>query len=300
METGPRIGRPFSGISLHLLGPHGETVPPGVAGEIRLGGWGLARGYLGRPELTAERFVPDPFSAVPGARLYRSGDLARRLPDGDLEYLGRIDRQVKVRGFRIELGEVEAALVRHPAVRACAADVREVAPGDRGIAAWLVPADPARPSPEPAELRAFLETGLPAHMIPAVFLPLAALPLMPSGKVDRKALPWERSGALGAGAEKAPPRTPLEESLAELWRELLGIEQVGRDDDFFVLGGHSLLATRLISRLRDRLRMEVPPQLVFQSPRLAALAAALEQVRETGAPQAPALTAMPRRARRTV
>jgi amino acid adenylation domain-containing protein len=304
IETGPRIGWPLPGVSLHLLGPRGETVPLGVAGEIHLGGSGLARGYLKRPELTAERFVPDPFAALPGVRLYRSGDLARRLPDGDLEYLGRIDRQVKVRGFRIELGEVEAALVRHPAVRACAADLREVAPGDRGIVAWLVPADPSpssQPAPEPAELRAFLEASLPAHMIPAVFTPIAALPLMPSGKVDRKALPApERSGA--GGAEKAPPRTPLEASLAELWCELLGLDQagkVGRDDDFFALGGHSLLATRLTSRLRDRLQVEVPAQLVFQTPRLADLAAALEQVRESGVrPQAPALTAMPRLPRR--
>ena len=305
LETGPRIGWPLAGISLHLLGPRGETVPLGVAGEIHLGGAGLARGYLRRPELTAERFVPDPFSALAGARLYRSGDLARRLPDGDLEYLGRIDRQVKVRGFRIELGEVEAALVRHPAVRACAADLREVAPGDRGIAAWLVPADASRPLPEPAELRAFLEASLPAHMVPSLFMPIAALPLSPSGKVDRKALPAPERGAFGGqSADKAAPSTPLEESLAELWRELLGIDQaaqVGRDDDFFALGGHSLLATRLTSRLRDRLQVEVPPQLVFQSPRLADLAAALEQVRETGVkPQGPALTAMPRRARRGV
>ena len=238
---------------------------------------------------------------APGARLYRSGDLARYLPDGDLEYLGRIDLQVKVRGFRIELGEVEAALVRHPAVHACTADLREVAPGDRGIAAWLVPADPAQPSPGPAELRAFLEASLPAHMIPAVFIPIAALPLSSSGKVDRKALPAPERGALSDGTEKALPRTPLEESLAELWRDLLGVERIGRDDDFFTLGGHSLLATRLTSRLRDRLQVEVPPQLVFQTPQLAALAEALERVRETGVrPQAPALTAMPRRARRAV
>jgi amino acid adenylation domain-containing protein len=298
---GSRIGRPFPGISIHVLGPRGERVPLGVPGEMALGGAGIARGYLGRPELTAERFVPDPFSARPGARLYRSGDLARRLADGDLDYLGRIDHQVKIRGFRIELGEIEAALARHPGVKECAAAVREVTPGDPGIAAWYVPATGSS-SPEPAELRAFLERSLPAHMIPAVFTPVDALPWMPSGKVDRKALPEPaRPGGdtSAADAESAPPRTPLEESLAELWRELLGIAHVGRDDDFFALGGHSLLATRLTSRLRDRLRVEVPPQMVFETPRLAALAHALEQVRAEGArPQTPALTAMPRRARR--
>jgi amino acid adenylation domain-containing protein len=294
------IGRPFAGISLHLLGRRGERVPLGVAGEIHLGGGGLARGYLGRPELTAERFVPDPFATEPGARLYRSGDMARRLNGGDLEYLGRIDQQVKVRGFRIELGEIEAALARHPGVRECAAAVREPAPGDRGIAAWYVPA-PAS-SPGAAELRAFLEQALPAHMIPALFTAVAALPWNASGKVDRNALPApDRAGSAAGGDESAAPRTPLEEGLAELWRELLGIEHVGRDDDFFALGGHSLLATRLISRLRDRLQIEVPPQLVFETPRLAALAHALEAAREAGIrPQAPALLATPRRVRRTV
>jgi amino acid adenylation domain-containing protein len=306
LEAGPRIGHALSGVVVHLLGPRGERVPLGVHGQIHLGGAGLARGYLGRPELTAERFIPDPFSTQPGARLYRSGDLARRFSDGDLEYLGRIDQQVKVRGFRIELGEVEAALARHPGVRECAADVREVAPGDHGIAAWYVPAAPAeRAFPEPAELRAFLETSLPAHMIPAAFTALAALPWMPSGKIDRKALPAPNRAGSGSGstssAENAAPRTLLEESLAEMWRDLLGVEQVGREDDFFALGGHSLLATRLISRLRDRLQIEVPPQLVFQTPRLAAMAHALEHVREEGLqPRAPALTAVPRRARRAV
>ena len=292
-----RIDGPFPEVALHLAGPRGEMVPLGVRGEVLIGGTGVARGYLGRPELTAERFVPDPFATAPGARLYRSGDLARRLPDGGLEYLGRIDHQVKIRGFRIELGEIEAALARHPGVRDCAAAVRKVGPGEPGIAAWYVPA--TDPIPTAAELRAFLQQSLPGHMIPAVFEPLASLPTTGSGKLDRKALPAPGRAGSPGDAERAAPRTPLEETLVDLWKELLGAEQVGREDDFFELGGHSLVATRLISRLRDRLQVEVPPQLIFQTPRLAALAEALEQVRsQDPRPQTPALTALPRRVRR--
>jgi len=299
-RPGSPIGGPLPEVSLGLAGPRGETVPLGVPGEILIGGAGVARGYLGRPDLTAERFVPDTFAGQPGARLYRSGDLARRLADGDLEYLGRIDQQVKIRGYRIELGEIETALAGHPGVRDCATAVREIGPGDPGIVAWYVPAPRAESTAEPAaaELRAFLQRSLPEHMLPAAFVRLDALPLSSSGKVDRKALPEpDRTGA--RSAEPVLPRTPLEETLVKLWTELLGVARVGRDDDFFELGGHSLVATRLTSRLRDRLQVEVPPQLIFQNPRLAALAEVLEQVRETGSrPEAPALTAMPRRVRR--
>ena len=295
-RIGRQIGRSYPGISLHVLGSRGERCPIGVPGEICLGGLGVAQGYLGRPDLTAAKFVPDPFSAVPGSRLYRSGDLARLVPDGDVEFLGRIDHQVKLRGFRIELGEIEAALARHPGVRDCVAAVRTIGTGDPGIVLWYVP-DPAS-APEPAELRAFLQQSLPEHMLPAAFVALAALPWTPSGKVDRKALP-EPERAVRRGAEAAAPRTPLEETLVELWKELLGVAQVDREDDFFELGGHSLVATRLTSRLRERLQIEIPPQLVFQNPRLAALADALERVRERGSrPEAPALTALPRRVRR--
>jgi amino acid adenylation domain-containing protein len=295
-RPGIRIGFPLPEAAIVLTGPRGELVPLGVPGEILIGGTSVARGYLGRPDLTAERFVPDPFSGEAGARLYRSGDLARRLPDGDLEYLGRIDHQVKVRGYRIELGEIEAALVRHPAVRTGAAAVRELGPGDPGIVVWYVPVPDVEPAA--AELRTFLQRSLPEHMLPAAFVRLDALPMTSSGKVDRKALPSpDRTG--GRSAVPVPPRTPLEETLVELWTDLLGVERVGREDDFFELGGHSLVATRLTSRLRDRLRVEVPPQLIFQNPRLAALAEALEQVRATGTrPDAPALTAIPRRVRR--
>jgi amino acid adenylation domain-containing protein len=289
-----RIGRPLPDLSLHLLGPHGEEVPPGAPGEIHVGGAGLARGYLHRSDLTAGRFVPDPFAGEPGARLYRAGDLARRLPDGDVEFLGRIDHQVKIRGFRIELGEIESALARHPAVRACVAAVRELAPGERGIVAWWVPA--AAPHPEADELRAFLRRGLPEYMLPAVFQPLAALPLTPSGKVDRRALPApERAGS----AASTPPATEVERTLAELWRDLLGVERVGREDDFFALGGHSLLATRLASRLRNRFQRELSAQLVFHSPTLSAMALAVE-ASAAAASHEPMLVALPRRARRTL
>jgi amino acid adenylation domain-containing protein len=301
-----RIGTPLPDLSLHLLGRRGEPVPVGVPGEIHVGGAGLARGYL-HPDLTAERFVPDPFATdagIPGARLYRTGDLARRLPDGDLEFLGRLDQQVKIRGFRIELGEIEAALARHPAVRECVAAVRELSPGDPGIVVWWVPAAGGRhpPGGDTAELRAFLQRRLPEHMLPAAFQLLDALPLTPSGKVDRRALPApEREGS----APAAPPATEIEQAVAALWQDLLGVQDVGRQDDFFELGGHSLLATQLASRLRDRFRLDLSAQLVFQYPGLADMAAALDQAREKAAaagpvPQEPVLTALPRRARPAV
>jgi amino acid adenylation domain-containing protein len=287
------VGRPLPDLSLHLLGPRGEEVPVGVPGEIHVGGPGLARGYLGRPDLTAERFVPDPLAEAPGSRLYRAGDLARWLPDGDLEFLGRVDQQVKVRGFRIELGEIESALRLHPKVREAVAAVREISPGNRGIVAWMVTSGEV---PDTAELRAFLRRSLPEHMLPALFQTLAALPLTPSGKVDRRALPApERVGS----EVYEPPATEVERVLAGMWRDLLGVERVGREDDFFELGGHSLLATRLASRLRDRFRRDLSAQAVFVAPRLAALARAVEEM-PAAAPDEPALAAIPRRARRTL
>jgi amino acid adenylation domain-containing protein len=287
-----RIGRALPDLSVHLLGPRGEEVPLGVPGEIVSGGPGVACGYLNRPDLTAERFVPDPFGA-PGERLYRTGDLARRLPDGGLEFLGRVDHQVKVRGFRIELGEIESALARHPAVHECVAAVRETAPGEKGIAAWWVPADPSAEPPDAAELRDFLRRSLPHYMVPAAFQSLPALPLTPSGKVDRRSLPTPERAA---SAVWEPPQGETEEAMAGLWRELLGVERVGRSDDFFALGGHSLLATRLASRLRDRFRRDLSAQAVFLSPTLAALARAVEEAPS----HEPELAAIPRRSRSTV
>src|SRR6185436_4407606 len=228
-----------------------RPVPMGVAGEICLGGAGLARGYFGRPERTAGAFVPDP-SGGPGLRLYRTGDLARARPDGSVEFLGRLDHQVKVRGFRIEPGEVEAALASHPGVRQAAVAAREAGPGDRRLAAFLVPGPDPRPGVP--ELRAFLGERLPEFMIPSAWAWLDALPLNANGKVDRQGL--DRLEAVlesGGGAAWEAPRTLVEEQLAAIWGELLESGPVGIHDDFFALGGHSLLATRVASRVREAL-----------------------------------------------
>ncbi len=225
-----------------------RPVPPGVAGEIYLGGEGVARGYLGRPELTAERFVPDPCGGVPGGRLYRTGDLGRRRAGGELEFAGRNDEQVKLRGYRIELGEIEAALHRHPAVERAVAMVREDAPGIRRLVAYAVP-NPGE-APAGADLRAFLKTALPEFMVPAAVVVLAALPLTTSGKVDRKALPAPE-GAPDATAAYVVPRNDAERRIAAVWREVLQVERVGVNDNFFDLGGHSLLMARVHTRLRE-------------------------------------------------
>jgi amino acid adenylation domain-containing protein/non-ribosomal peptide synthase protein (TIGR01720 family) len=256
------IGRPLRGTTVHVLGADLAPVPVGVWGELFAGGDGVARGYLGRPGLTAERFVPDPFAA--GGRLYRTGDLARRRPDGVLELSGRIDRQVKIRGFRVELGEIEAALARHPGVSAAAVVPWDVA-GDRRLAAYVAGAV------EEGELRRYLADRLPEPMIPAVFVVLDRLPLTPNGKVDRRALPAPDSAAASA-REYLAPSNPVEESLAEVVAELLGLERVGMRDNFFALGGHSLLATRLVTRLWDRYGLEVPLETVFAAADLRDLA----------------------------
>ncbi|HEX7180880.1 MAG TPA: amino acid adenylation domain-containing protein [Thermoanaerobaculia bacterium] len=238
-----------------------------------MGGAGLARGYLGRPELTAERFVPDPFTGEAGARLYRTGDLARLRPSGELEYLGRVDRQVKVRGFRIEPGEIEAALVRHPGVAEAAVVARDDLPGGRGLAAFWVASE--MPAPD---LRAFLRERLPEPLIPSVFVLLDRLPLTPNSKVDRRALAAGPLPAAGEPAGKAwtPPRTPAEELMAGIWADLLGRERVGVYDDFFALGGHSLLATQLVSRVRETFGVAIPLRTVFEASTLEALAAAVD------------------------
>ncbi|HEY2289347.1 MAG TPA: amino acid adenylation domain-containing protein [Thermoanaerobaculia bacterium] len=293
-----RIGRPFSPFSLHLVDRCFEPVPAGVMGEIAVGGAGVGRGYLGRPELTAARFVPDPFAAAPGARLYRTGDLARRLPDGDVEFLGRGDHQVKVRGLRIELGEIEAALARQPGVREAVVVARsDRSDGSDGSVGSLVAYLTGAPAPF-HELRAGLRAELPDYMMPAAFVLLENLPLTANGKVDRRALPEPERLRPELAEEYLAPRTPTEELLAEIWRELLPVDRVGALDDFFALGGHSLLAARLASRLRERLRLEVSAQVIFQSPTLAALAGSLDQMRAAEPPAAaPALVATPRRVR---
>ncbi|MEU2792834.1 non-ribosomal peptide synthase/polyketide synthase [Streptomyces sp. NPDC007100] len=267
----PRIGRPVAGMAVYVLDAGLRPVPPGVRGELYLAGAQLARGYLGRPGLTAERFVANPFSSVPGTRMYRTGDLARWTADGALEYAGRADDQVKLRGFRIELGEVEAVLTRHPDVAHAVAVVREDRPGDRRLVAYTVAAHGA--VPDPAGLRAHAARTLPEFMVPSAVVPLDALPLTPSGKVARRALPAPGPTAPHGGRA---PRTAREEILCGLFAEVLGCARPGIDDGFFDLGGHSLLATRLLSRVRAVLGVELAVRDVFEAPTVAALAARLD------------------------
>ncbi len=268
------IGRPIADLRVHLLDPSLQPVPVGVAGEIYVGGEGLARGYLGRPDLTAERFVPDPFADRPGSRLYRSGDLARRLEDGDLEYLGRADDQVKIRGFRIEPGEIEAALLAHASVREALVLARRDEGGEARLVAYVV----VRPGQEVAvgDLRALLKRSLPDHMVPAAFVTLEALPVTPNGKVDRRALPAPESARPDREAARVPPRTPIEQDVARLWGGLLGADGPGVEDNFFEAGGQSLLATLLISRVRAHLGAEVSLQDFLDDPTIRGLAQRVE------------------------
>ncbi|HYH83627.1 MAG TPA: amino acid adenylation domain-containing protein, partial [Longimicrobium sp.] len=264
------LGRPISNTRVYVLDGAGEPAPAGVAGELHIGGAGVARGYLNRPGLTAERFVPDPFSAEPGARLYRTGDRTRWLADGTVEYLGRTDQQVKVRGFRIEPGEVEARLAEHPSVREAVVMAREDVPGEKRLVAYTVGDEV-----DAETLRAHLSGNLPEYMIPAAFVRLDALPLTANGKVDRRALPAPDGTAYGARGYEAPA-TAMESALAGIWGEVLGVERVGRHDHFFDLGGHSLLAVQLISRARQVLGTEVALGELFARPVLADFARVLE------------------------
>ncbi|MFF1440224.1 non-ribosomal peptide synthase/polyketide synthase [Streptomyces sp. NPDC058295] len=272
VEIGPDaqsvpIGRPVWNTRVYVLDAGLRPVPPGVPGELYLAGVQLARGYLDRAALTAERFVADPYGA-PGTRMYRTGDLARWTADGTVAYLGRTDDQVKVRGFRVEPGEIEGALTRHPAVAHAVVVVR-----DQRLVAYVVPDRDAGPV-DAAALRAHTAAALPAHMVPAAFAPLPALPLTPNGKLDRRALP--APDLTSAGAAGAPPRGPREEILGGLFADVLGLDRVGADDDFFTLGGHSLLAMRLVSRVRTVLGADLTVRTVFEAPTPALLAARLD------------------------
>ncbi|ROH82146.1 non-ribosomal peptide synthetase, partial [Lonsdalea populi] len=245
----PYIGHPIANTRIYILDAQGQPAPLGVAGEIYIGGVGVARGYLHRPELTAERFIPDPFSTTPDARLYQTGDLGRWLPDGSIEYLGRNDFQVKVRGFRIEPGEIEARLMQCPGVREAVVVAREDSPGDTRLVAYLCPQADA--TLDPIVLRQQLSQQLAEYMVPGAFVTLDALPLTPNGKLDRRALPAPDQTAVVSRGYEAP-QGELEVALADIWQELLGLTRVGRHDHFFELGGHSLMAVGLIERLRNR------------------------------------------------
>jgi amino acid adenylation domain-containing protein len=263
------IGRPIANTDVYLLSPGLERVPLGAVGELYIGGDGLARGYLARPELTAERFIPHPFSDQSGARLYRTGDLARYLPDGRIQCLGRVDHQIKLRGFRIELGEIEAALTAHPAVRSAVVHVHEDAGGDRRLVGYVINGDGPRPSVP--ELRAKLKETLPEYMVPSLFEFLTAFPLTPNGKVDRKALPAP-AGARPDAADCVLPRNAVEQQIAGVWQSVLGVERTGVKDNFFDLGGHSLMMVRVQSRLQQLFNREISIVDLFRLPTIEALA----------------------------
>jgi amino acid adenylation domain-containing protein len=274
------IGKPLSNVKVYLLNDSQQPVPKGLAGELHVGGVGLARGYLNLAELTAEKFIPDPFSEEPGARLYRTGDLARHLPDGALEFLGRRDHQVKLRGFRIELAEIETTLEEHPLVKRAVVTVQEGGAAIQGLVAYIVATEGDEVSI--GAVRDFLEERLPEYMVPAAYMLLDALPLTPNGKVDRRALPIVEVAQLGADGDFVVPRTPVEELIAGMWAEILGLPQVGVHDNFFELGGHSLLAVRLNSRLRAAFHVEVPLNLIFESPTVAELSETLRRLIKAG------------------
>ena len=262
------IGRPIANARVYILDRAGEPVPVGVSGEIHIGGAGLARGYLNRPELTAERFVPDPFSEEAGNRLYRTGDLGRYLKDGTIEFLGRADSQVKLRGYRIELGEIETALREHGAVEEAAVVMKE-----ERLVAYVVPR--AGTPVSSTQLRHYLKEKLPEYMLPGAIVPIEALPLNPNGKVDRSALPSLDAGHLKLKSPSAAPKNPIEEILIAIWEEVLGLSEVGVEDDFFELGGHSLLATQIAARIRDRLGLELPLRSFFEKPTILRLASSI-------------------------
>jgi amino acid adenylation domain-containing protein len=285
------IGVPIPDLQVYVLDRHQQPVPIGVTGEIYVGGAGVARGYLRREELTGQRFLPDPFSGKPGGLLYRSGDLARYASGGDLEYVGRADDQVKIRGFRVELGEIEALLCAHDSVEQCAVIAREDSSGQKELVAYLrlggghEPAERtglATSGHSPDDLRTYLRERLPDHMVPSAFVVLDRFPLTPNGKLDRRALPAPLSEHRLGARDFVAPRTEIEQAVARIWADVLSIDTISADDDFFALGGHSLLAIRAVARLRDAFDLDLTPRTFFASPTVAGLARAIADARSAG------------------
>jgi acyl-coenzyme A synthetase/AMP-(fatty) acid ligase/acyl carrier protein len=272
------IGGPIANTRIYILGSQHQAVPIGAAGYIYIGGAGVARGYLNQPERTAQRFLPDPFSADPGARIYETGDLGRWRADGTIEYLGRNDHQVKVRGFRIELGEIEAQLLRHARVKDVVVVAREDVPGDKRLVAYVVPQEPAEPVASAQRLRTDLKAVLPEHMVPSAFVMLERFPLTPNGKLDRLALPAPEPQAYVC-ARYETPQGEVEVILAEIWQAVLGVERVGRDDNFFELGGHSLTGLKLMVRIAETLAIPLRGVTVFQCPTVRNMAQRVETLR---------------------
>jgi amino acid adenylation domain-containing protein len=273
-QTIAPIGHPITNAQIYILDEHLQPVPVGEPGELHIGGVGLARGYLNRPDLTAQKFIPNPYSCENGARLYKTGDLARYMSDGNIAFLGRIDDQVKIRGFRIELGEIEALLSQHPALQQSLVMAREDIPGDKRLVGYVV-VKPNQALPSQSELHHFLQEQLPDYMVPTAFVYLDKLPLNPNGKVDRRVLPAPDISSLKRSSNFVAPSTPTEEVLVAIWSQVLGLQQIGIKDNFFELGGNSLLAMQVISRLRQAFGVEVPLQLLFEKPTISVLASQL-------------------------
>jgi amino acid adenylation domain-containing protein len=269
------VGRPLANTQIYILDSQGQPVPRGVSGEICVGGDGVGLGYLNRNDLTAERFVVDSFTAQPGGKIYRTGDLGRYLSDGKIQFLGRADFQVKIRGFRIELGEIETALGKHPGVRQNIVIAREDTPGDKRLVAYVVPC--AGTSLDASVLRTQLKSQLPDYMVPSRFVLLDALPLSPNGKLDRRALPSPEAGITLDNAATIEPATNFERQLADIWRQVLKISRISMDDNFFELGGHSLLATQVVARVREQFEVELSPRVLFEFPTLQQMTEAISE-----------------------
>jgi acyl-coenzyme A synthetase/AMP-(fatty) acid ligase/acyl carrier protein len=282
------IGKPVHNVALAVVNSHLKLCGIGMAGELCIGGAGVGIGYINDPELNRLKFIANPFAEIASPRLYRTGDFARYLPDGNIEFLGRKDHQVKIRGFRIELGEIENVLNGHPAVQQSVVVVREDERGDKCMAAYVVGKTERAASVE--ELRDYLKEKMPDYMVPSFFVMLEALPLTPNGKVDRKALPAPDSKQGSAASAVEMPRTPDEELMAGIWQEVLKVERVGVNENFFELGGHSLLAMQLVSKVRETFGVDLPLRSLFDTPTVAKLSAKMEQARGSLAQQTPRVT----------